>query len=90
MKTCVLVTNLELQTTSFEPTTSFDGKLKVTPVQFFILDFNLLSSELDNFTFKVLYTESFYVILLKQNKVAEHAVGTIFTTLLRFLVKNLI
>ena len=34
---------------------TFDESFKVTPVPFFISDFNMLSCELDNFTFKVLY-----------------------------------
>ena len=33
----------------------FDERLKVTSVPFFIADFNLSSSEPDNFTFNVLY-----------------------------------
>ena len=33
----------------------FDERFKVTSVQFFIADFNLLSCELDNFTFNVLF-----------------------------------
>ena len=32
-----------------------DERFKVTLVQFFIADFNLLSCESDNFTFNVLY-----------------------------------
>ena len=43
-----LVSSLELRIT-------FDERFKVTSVQFFIIDFNLLSCELANFTFKVLY-----------------------------------
>ena len=31
------------------------GRFKVTPVPFLIADFNLLSCELDNFTFNVIY-----------------------------------
>ena len=38
-----------------ESPTPFDKSFKVTSVPFFIPDFNLLSCELDNFTFKVLY-----------------------------------
>ena len=34
---------------------TFDERFKVTSVSFFIPDFNVLSCELDNFTFKVLY-----------------------------------
>ena len=40
---------------------------QVTP--FFIPTFNLLSSELDNFTFKVLY-------YIEQNKIVEHMHNT--------------
>ena len=53
---------------------------KVTLVVYFIANFNLLSCELDNFTFK-LYIESFYINnILKQKKL---------TILPQFLVKNL-
>ena len=34
--------------------TTFDESFKIASRPFFILDFNLLSCELDNFTFKVL------------------------------------
>ena len=40
---------------SLESPTTFDESFKVTLVMFFIPDFTLLSCELDNFTFKVLY-----------------------------------
>ena len=40
---------------SLEPPTTFEKNFKVTSFLFFIPDFNLLSCELDNFTFKVLY-----------------------------------
>ena len=43
-----LVSSLELPTT-------FDESFKVTSVPFFIHNFNLLSCELDNFKFQVLY-----------------------------------
>ena len=55
--TCVLVNNnlcWKLFPT-LESLTTFDESFKVTSVPFFIPDFNLLSCELDNFTFKVLY-----------------------------------
>ena len=46
---------------------TFDERFKVTPVLLFIPDCNLLNYELDNFTFKKLYAESFYInITLKQ------------------------
>ena len=40
---------------SLESPAIFDEFFKVTSVQLFIPDFNLLSCELDNLTFKVLY-----------------------------------
>ena len=40
---------------SLEFPIKLDERFKLTSVQFFALDFNLLSCELDNFTFKVLY-----------------------------------
>ena len=40
---------------SLEFPVKLDERFKLTSVQFFTLDFNLLSCELDNFTFKVLY-----------------------------------
>ena len=33
----------------------FDGRFKSSSIPFYIADFNLLSSELNNFTFNVLY-----------------------------------
>ena len=49
---------------------------KLLQYHFFIPDFNLLSCELDYFTFKV-FIESFYIdlILKQQNKIMEHAVA---------------
>ena len=40
---------------SLESPTTSDEKFKVTPMPLSIRDFKLLSSELDSFTFKVLY-----------------------------------
>ena len=40
---------------SLELPKTFDESFKVTSVSSFIPDFNLLASQLDNFTFKVLY-----------------------------------
>ena len=40
---------------TFESATTFDERLKVTWVPSFILAFNLLSCELDDFTIKVLH-----------------------------------
>ena len=60
-----------------ESLVTFDERYKITSVPFFTPDFNLLSCELDNFTFK----ELFYIdIILKQNK---------FTLLSLLLLKNL-
>ena len=56
-ETCVLVNN-KLCGKLFsllKSTTTFDGIFKVTSIPFFIPDFNLLSCELENFTFQVLY-----------------------------------
>ena len=56
-KTCVSV-NKNLcgkLFSSLESPTAFDERFKVTSVPFFVTDLNLLSCELDNFTFKVLY-----------------------------------
>ena len=57
LKACVLVNNnlcgkLFL---SLESPKTFEEIIKVTSVPFPIPDFDLLSYELDNFTFKVLY-----------------------------------
>ena len=56
-ETCVLVNNnlCGKLFSSLESPPTFGESFKVTSVPFFILDFNLLSCELDNFTFKVLY-----------------------------------
>ena len=57
LETSVLVSNnlCEKLVSTLESPTTFDEKFKVTPVPYFIPDFNLLSCELYNFTFKVLY-----------------------------------
>ena len=56
-ETCVLVNNSLFGKlfSLLESPIIFAERLKVTSVPFFIADFNLLSCELDNFTFKVLY-----------------------------------
>ena len=56
-ETCVLVNNnlCGKLFSSLELSTTFDEIFKVTLIPFFIPDFNLLSCELDNFPFKVLY-----------------------------------
>ena len=46
---------------SLESPTIFDERFKVTWVQLFIADFNLLSCELDNFTFDILYWFTFTI-----------------------------
>ena len=55
-ETCVLANNnwCEKLISSLESPTSFDEIFKVTWVPFFFPDFNLLSYEFDNVTFKVL------------------------------------
>ena len=57
LETCVLVNNNLCRKLfpSLESPTAFDEVFKVTSVPFFIPDFTLLSCELDNYTFKVLY-----------------------------------
>ena len=54
---CVLVNNklCEKLFSSLESAAIFDESFKVTSVSVFTPDFNLLSCELENFTFKVLY-----------------------------------
>ena len=56
-ETCVLVNNnlCGKLFSSLESRTKFDEIFKTTSVPFFIPDFNLLSCELDSFTFKVVY-----------------------------------
>ena len=78
-ETCVLVnSNLCRKVFSkLESPTTFDEIFRITSAPFFILDFDLLSCELDNFTFKMLYR----IILDKsKNKIK---------ILLQFLVKNI-
>ena len=48
---------------SYESTTTFDESFKVTSVLFFITDFNLLSCELSNFSFKSFTLNHFKLIL---------------------------
>ena len=45
---------------SLESPITFDERFKVTSVPIFVPDFSLLSCELDNFTFKVLYLVPLY------------------------------
>ena len=57
LETCVLVKNnlCEKLFSSLESPKIFEEIFKVTSVPIFIPDFHLLSCELDNFTFNVLY-----------------------------------
>ena len=56
-ETCILVNNnlCGKLVLSLELLIKFHERFKITSVPFLIPDFNLLSSELDNFTFAVLY-----------------------------------
>ena len=54
LKTCVSVDNNLFGKLILSLESAIDGRFKVTLTTFFISDFNLLSWELDNFTFKVL------------------------------------
>ena len=58
LESCVLIniTYVEKLFLSLELPTTSDERFKVTTVPFLIPDFNLLNCELDNFTFKVLYS----------------------------------
>ena len=68
-ETCVLVNNnlCGKLVSSLELSIKFYERFKVTLVLFFffIADFNLLSCELDHFTFKVLYLVILYYIKTK-------------------------
>ena len=57
LESCVLVSNnlYGKLVSPLESPTKFDERFKVTSGSFFILAFNLLIFELDNFTFKLLY-----------------------------------
>ena len=68
LKTCLLVSNnlwgklyllLDLRIT-------FDKRFKVTSIPFYVPDFKLLSCELDNVTFKVLYWAILYWYYIKR------------------------
>ena len=50
---------------SLEIPIKFDERFKVTSVSFLISDFNLLSCELDNFTFNMLYSVILYQYFIK-------------------------
>ena len=55
LENCVLVNNNWCKKifSSLESPATFDERFEVTPIPFFIPDFNLLSCKLENFTFKV-------------------------------------
>ena len=55
LEACVLVNNNLCGKYFIIRITNHIERLKVISVSFFIADFNLLSCELDNFTFKMLY-----------------------------------
>ena len=55
LEACVLVNNNLCGKCFIIRITNHIERLKVTSAPFFIPDFNLLSCELDHFTFKVLY-----------------------------------
>ena len=55
-----LVSSLELPIT-------FDDSLKITSVSSFVVDFNLLSCEFDNFAFKLFYIVILYQYYIKSN-----------------------
>ena len=83
LETCVLVNNnlCGKLFSSLESPKTFEESLKVTLVPFFIADFNLLSCEFDNFTFKVLYWDILYSCyirtkILEQNEIVEHIYNT--------------
>ena len=62
LETSLLVTNnlCEKLFSSLESPKTFDESFKVTSLLFFVPYFNLLSCELENFTFKMLYSVSLY------------------------------
>ena len=57
LETCISISNklYGKLVSSLEFRIKFHERFKVTSVSFFIPDFNLLSCELNNFTFKVLH-----------------------------------
>ena len=82
-RNCVLVNHnlCRILFSSLESPKTFEEIFKLTSVPFFIPDFNLLSFQLDNFTFKC-YIEFILIhlmyivinIILKQNKTVKQAV----------------
>ena len=67
LETCVLVKNNLWRKlfSSLESPTTLDEIFKVTSVSFFIPDFNLLSCELEYFTFTELYLDNLYWFYIK-------------------------
>ena len=63
LENCVLVNNNWCKKifSSLESPATFDERSEVTPIPFFIPDFNLLSCKLENFTFNVI--NIYWVIL---------------------------
>ena len=67
LETCVLVNNnlCGKLFSSLKQSTTFNESFKVTAVPLFVLDFNWLSCELDNFRFKMLYLVILYQYYIK-------------------------
>ena len=67
LETCVLVNNnlCGKLLSSLKPSATFNESFKVTAAPFFVLDFNWLSCELDNFRFKMLYLVILYQYYIK-------------------------
>ena len=70
LETCVLFDNKlsKKLVSSLELPIKFDERFKVTSVLFFISNFNLLSCELDSFTFKVIHWVFSYWYYLKPKR----------------------
>ena len=65
----------------------FHDSFRVIPASIFVDDFNILSYELDNFTFTLLFTLFYIDIISKQNKYKKHIT---FIILLLFLKSKII
>ena len=87
LQTCVLENNNSCGkwASSFELPITFDGRFKVTSAPFSIPDFNLLSCELDNCMFTVLYwvVLSWYYIKIKI-KILSHSLWKLLNGFFRF------
>ena len=66
-ETCLSVNNnlCGILVSLLEFSIKFDERFKFTSVSFFIADFKLLSCELDNFMFKLLYWAILYQYIIK-------------------------